>query len=199
MSVCIFGGTFDPPHLGHLVIAEAIRDRLKIDTILFVPAYLPPHKISHSLSSVDARLRMLELAIKGRKGFEISNIEILRKGISFSIDTIRQLKQERGLRREELFFLMGADSLKEFHTWKDPDQILAESRVLVVKRPTFDIKSVQSNFRDKIELIEAPFLEISSSMIRHNVKERAPIDSMVPKAVADYIHREGLYRSCPRR
>lgn len=195
MSICIFGGTFDPPHLGHLAIAEAIRDRLKIDTILFVPAYLPPHKISHSLSSVDDRLRMLELAIKGRTGFEISNIEMLRKGVSFSIDTIRQLKQERGLRREGLFFLMGADSLRELHTWKDPDQILAESRVLVVKRPTCDIKSVQPNFRDKIELIEAPLLEISSSMIRHNVKAGESIDSMVTKAVADYIHRTGLYRS----
>jgi len=195
MSVCIFGGTFDPPHLGHLAIAEAIRDRLKIDAILFVPAYLPPHKTSHPLSSVDDRLRMLELAIKGRTGFEISNIEILRKGISFSIDTIRQLKQERNLQREELFFLMGADSLRELHTWKDPDQILAESRVLVVKRPACDIKFVQPNFRDKIELIEAPLLELSSSMIRHNVKGGASIDSMVTKEVADYIHREGLYKS----
>jgi len=195
MSTCLYGGTFDPPHLGHLAIAEYIRDNLAIETVLFIPAYIAPQKIKRSVSSVEDRLKMLQLAISDHSGLQISEVEIQRKGVSYSIDTIRQIKEEMDIRSKDLYFLIGADSLQEFHTWRDPGKILEESNVLVAGRPGFDIREVPEEFRNKIQMVSAPLIDISATMIRRRIREGKSIRSLVPAPVEDYILRKGLYRS----
>lgn len=195
MSTCLYGGTFDPPHLGHLAIAEYIRDNLAIETVLFIPAYIAPQKIKRSVSSVEDRLKMLQLAISDHSGLQISEVEIQRKGVSYSIDTIRQIKEEMDIRSKNLYFLIGADSLLEFHTWRDPGKILEESNVLVAGRPGFDIREVSEEFRNRIQMVSAPLIDISATMIRRRIREGKSIRSLVPAPVEDYILRKGLYRS----
>ena len=195
MSICLYGGTFDPPHLGHLAIAEYIRDNLNIETVIFIPAYIAPHKIKYSVSSVEDRLKMLQLTISDHSGLQISKVEIQRKGVSYSIDTIRQIKEEMDIRSKDLYLLIGADSLLEFHTWRDPDKILEESSVLVAGRPGFDIREISEEFRNKIQMVSAPLIDISATMIRRRIREGKSIRSLVPALVEDYILRKGLYRS----
>ena len=115
MKVCLFGGTFDPPHLGHLIIAQTIFEAENFDQIVFVPAYQPPHKNGIKISPVDQRLEMLNIAIKENPNFIISDLEIERKGLSYSIDTIMEYKKQNNLKSNELFYLMGSDSLKQFN------------------------------------------------------------------------------------
>jgi len=195
MSICLYGGTFDPPHLGHLAIAEYIRDNLNIETVIFIPAYIAPHKTKYSVSSVEDRLKMLQLAVSDHSELQISEVEIQRKGVSYSIDTIRQIKEEMDIIRKDLYFLIGADSLLEFHTWRDPVKILEESSVLVVRRPGFDIRAVSEEFRNKIQMVSAPLIDISATMIRRKIRDGKSIRSLVPALVEDYILRKGLYRS----
>jgi nicotinate-nucleotide adenylyltransferase len=193
MSICLFGGTFDPPHNGHIRIAESVREQLQIDTVLFIPAFIPPHKQSNYLSSTTDRLTMLKLAIAGKTSLEICEVEIKRQGVSYSIDTIRAIKQTRNLKREELYFLIGADSLLELHLWKDPEMILTEARVLVAARPNFDLNLVRPEFRSEVEIIESPLMDISSSLIRDRIKKGRSIRELVPVAVAAYIREQRLY------
>jgi nicotinate-nucleotide adenylyltransferase len=193
MSICLFGGTFDPPHNGHIRIAESVREQLQIDTVLFIPAFIPPHKQSNYLSSTTDRLAMLKLAIAGKTSLEICVVEIQRQGVSYSIDTIRAIKQARNLKREELYFLIGADSLLELHLWKDPEMILAEARVLVAARPNFDLNLVRPEFRSEVEIIESPLMDISSSLIRDRIKKGRSIRELVPVAVTAYIREQRLY------
>jgi len=195
MRICLYGGTFDPPHLGHLAIAEYIRDKLNIETVLFIPAYIAPHKIKYSVSSVEDRLKMLQLAVSDHSGLQISKVEIQRKGVSYSIDTIRQIKEGMDIKSKDLYILIGADSFLEFHTWRGPDKILEESSVLVAGRPGFDIREVSEEFRNKIQMVSAPLIDISATMIRQRIREGKSIRSLVPALVEDYILRKGLYRS----
>ena len=115
MKKCIFGGTFDPPHIGHLLIAQTICEEEKFDKIIFIPALKNPHKSKDITSSIDKRLKMLEIAVEGNPHFEISDTEIKRGGISYSIDTIKNIKKEQNLKHDELYFLIGSDILKTFH------------------------------------------------------------------------------------
>jgi len=194
MSICLFGGTFDPPHNGHIRIAESVREQLRIDTVLFIPAFIPPHKQRRSLSSTADRLAMLKLAIVGKAGFEISEMETQRKDISYSIDTIRAIKQARNLKREELYFLIGADSLLELHTWNQPEKILAEAHVIVARRPGFNLSAVKQEFLEKVFFINSPLIDISSSIIRANVFRGDNISELVPPAVEEYIITQRLYQ-----
>ena len=120
MKKCIFGGTFDPPHIGHLLIAQTICEAEEFDKIIFVPALKNPHKSVGVTSPIDKRLKMLEIAVEGNPHFEISDIEIKRGGISYSLDTIRHIKKEQNLKCEELYFLIGSDILNDFHKWHEP-------------------------------------------------------------------------------
>jgi len=121
MKTCLFGGTFDPPHFGHLIVAQTIFEAEHFDKIVFIPAHIPPHKKGQKISSLELRLEMLKIAIKDNPNFEISDIEIKRGGISYSLETIRDYKEQTELSRDELFYLIGSDSLKLFHEWENPE------------------------------------------------------------------------------
>ena len=194
MKVCLYGGTFDPPHNGHLAIAEQCQRMLKIDHFLFIPAFSAPHKTNTKTSSVKDRLAMLKLAIQPYAGFEISELEIDRKGVSYSIDTISQIKEYLCLRSDNLFFLIGADSLVELHTWRQPERILDESRVVVAARPHYSVEDVPVNYRNEVEVLSNPLMDISSTEIRQKVQLNEPIRHLVPKSVLDYIECHKLYR-----
>ena len=193
MKVCLFGGTFDPPHLGHLIIAQTIFEAENFDQIVFVPAYQPPHKNGMKISPVDQRLEMLNIAIKENPNFIMSDLEIERKGLSYSVDTIMEYKKQNNLNSNELFYLMGSDSLRQFKKWKDPKMIIDESRVIVAIRPGFRPSDIPNWILAKIQFASIPRIEISSTTIRERWVNDKTIRYMVTESVWQYINKNKLY------
>ena len=193
MKVCLFGGTFDPPHLGHLIIAQTIFEAENFDQTVFVPAYQPPHKNGMKISPVDQRLEMLNIAIKENPNFIMSDLEIERKGLSYSIDTIMEYKKQNNLNSNELFYLMGSDSLRQFKKWKDPKMIIDESRVIVAIRPGFRPSDIPNWILAKIQFASIPRIEISSTTIRERWVNDKTIRYMVTESVWQYINKNKLY------
>ena len=193
MKVCLFGGTFDPPHLGHLIVAQTIFEAENFDQIVFVPAYQPPHKNGMKISPVDQRLEMLNIAIKENPNFIMSDLEIERKGLSYSIDTIMDYKKQNNLNSNELFYLMGSDSLRQFKKWKDPKMIIDESRVIVAIRPGFRPSDIPNWILAKIQFASIPRIEISSTTIRERWISDKTIRYMVTESVWQYINKNKLY------
>jgi len=191
MKICLFGGTFDPPHIGHLLISQTICEVEEFDKILFIPAYNPPHK--KDISPIDHRVEMVKLSISGNPKFELSDIEIKREGISYTIDTIRALKKEMNLTRENTYYLMGSDSLLEFHNWREPEAILNECQVIVAIRPGFRPSDIQHWILHRIQFANIPRYEIASTTIRARWIENMTIRYMVTLPVWDYIHENKLY------
>ena len=193
MKVCLFGGTFDPPHLGHLIIAQTIFEVENFDQIVFVPAYHPPHKKGLKISPFDKRLEMLNIAIKENPNFVISELEIQRKGLSYSIDTIMEYKKQNNLNSEDLFYLLGSDSLKHFKKWKNPKMIIDECKVVVAIRPGFRPSDIPNWILAKIHFASIPRIEISSTAIRERWTEDKTIRYMVTESVWQYINKNKLY------
>lgn len=186
----ILGGTFDPPHNGHLAIAEAALKELNLERMLLIPAKLPPHKTLDEVSSDIDRLEMLELAVKGRPDFEISEIELKRSGLSYTIHTLKELRKSHPYK--ELVFIIGADNISEMETWYQPEAILDIATVAAFNRPGFNPKG---KYISRIELFEMPPSEISSTAIREAVKTGKTITGFVPTAVEEYITKNSLYRA----
>ena len=193
MKVCLFGGTFDPPHLGHLIIAQTIFEAENFDQIVFIPAYQPPHKKGLKISPVDQRLEMLNIAIKENPNFIMSDLEIQRKGLSYSIETIMEYKKQNNIKSKDLFYLMGSDSLKQFKKWKEPKMIINESRVIVAIRPGFRPSDIPNWILAKIQFASIPRIEISSTTIRNRWAEDKTIRYMVTESVWQYINKNKLY------
>ena len=191
MKICLFGGTFDPPHIGHLLIAQTVCEAENFDKILFIPAYQPPHKTE--ITPLRNRLEMLQIAVEGNPNFEISDIEIKRGGVSYSIDTVRIIREETGSGKNDIFYLMGSDSLLDFHNWKDPKKILDECQVIVAIRPGFRPSDIPSWILHRIHFANIPRFEISSSNIRHRWVEYKTIRYMVTLPVWEYINKNNLY------
>jgi len=193
MKKCIFGGTFDPPHIGHLLIAQTICEAEEFDKIIFVPAFKNPHKSEGVSSPIKKRLKMLEIAVEGNPHFEISDIEIKRGGISYSLDTIRHIKKEQNLKCEELYFLIGSDILKNFHNWREPLKILEECQVIVALRPGFKPSSIPNWILSEIQFANIPRFELSATQIRKRWKENKTIRYMVTQPVWEFINENSLY------
>jgi len=191
MKICLFGGTFDPPHIGHLLIAQTVCEAENFDKILFIPAYQPPHKTE--ITPVRNRLEMLQIAVEGNPNFEISDIEIKRGGVSYSIDTVRIIREETGSGKNDIFYLMGSDSLLDFHNWKDPKKIMDECQVIVAIRPGFRPSDIPSWILHRIHFANISRFEISSSNIRHRWVENKTIRYMVTLPVWEYINKNNLY------
>ena len=191
MRICLFGGTFDPPHIGHLLVAQTVCEAEDFDKILFIPAFQPPHK--RDITPVDERISMLELAVEGNPNFEISDVELKRKGVSYTIDTVKAIKTEMSLKNNEIFYLIGSDSLLEFQHWKEPEGILNECQVIVAIRPGFRPSDIPSWFLQRIQFANIPRFEISSTNIRHRWVENKTIRYMVTLPVWEYIEKNNLY------
>jgi len=190
MTTGIFGGTFDPPHLGHLIVAECARSELQLDRVIFIPASLPPHKPDAAVTLGTHRLAMTRLAVTGNTYFAVDDREIRRGGISYTVETLQELSQEP--QSGELVLLIGQDNMRDFSLWKSPERILELSRVVVLTRPGLEFKS-QSARRLAMTLCEVPEIDISSREIRARVREGRSIRYLVPDAVAAYIKQNNLY------
>ncbi len=211
--VGILGGTFDPVHNGHLAVAEAVRQALALSSILFVPAFLPPHKLTYAISAFQHRAAMLDLAVADRPGCFVSRLEAEREGPSYSIDTLRTLRQILG-QDVQLFFIIGMDAFAEIHTWKANRELLDHASFVVIGRPDHCQQScgqtVAANFpghvfneaagcwqgtpgQGAIHPVVMPPIKVSSTEIREVVRQGRSISNLVPAAVADYIEAHGLY------
>lgn len=187
----VFGGTFDPVHVGHLIMAEEVLTRLRLHRVIFMPASRPAHKRSRDLTGVEHRIAMLRLAIRGNDRFAVSRIEADGAGISFTARTLETLAARSP---GDLYFIMGQDSLEEFHTWKDPDRITRLARLVVVPRGDHDLASLDPSLRRRVVFLRPPRIGISSTEIRRRVRRGLPVRYWIPDAVLRYVTRHGLYR-----
>ncbi len=193
----VFGGTFDPIHYGHLVIAEDARVYLQLEIVLFVPARQPPHKPSGSYSAFPHRVRMTELAIADNPHFVLSLLEAERPGPSYTVDTLRQLRTEFGP-DAELYFIIGMDSLANITTWHKPAELLTLCRVVVAERAGYSVdltalEEALPGLRNRLELIDTPELSISSTDLQRRVRSGLAIRYQLPPQVEKYIYEHRLY------
>lgn len=192
----IFGGSFDPPHLGHLIIAQTIANRLELDIITWVPARTPPHKDSTKLSSAEHRYRMTELAISGNPAFEISDIEMNSDQPPWTKFLLERFRQD--FPDDELYLFIGGDSLVEFHTWRNYRELWRLAKIAVAKRPGEDVSNVDREILDNVTIVDTPLIEISATGIRRMVSENISIRYFVPEEVRRYIKENKLYRNADR-
>lgn len=195
--VGVFGGSFDPIHVGHLIIAEILMFRLELERVLFLPAGRPPHKPEQELAADHHRMAMLELAIGGYEPFEICTIDLDRPGSSYTATTLEILKDTLDP-ETDIVFLMGQDSLRDFPTWYQPEKIATLARLGVALRPNVtvsvsDIEAKVPETTGRIHLIDVPLIELSSREIRRQIGAGEPFHFQLPAGVANYITRHGLY------
>lgn len=192
-AIGIFGGTFDPVHMGHLVTAEEVLDLLGLSGIIFTPSYLSPHKHHREVASARDRYEMVRLAIGENPRFSVDDLELARGGTSYTIDTVREMAARHG-DDVLLNLVVGADLMLDFGSWKDPEQVLALTKVIVMSRPGFDLAAVPDEFRGRFEVAEVTRIDISSTLIRERLSRGRSIRYLVPEAVEAYIRAKGLYR-----
>ncbi len=192
MKLGIFGGTFNPPHIGHLIVAECVCDQLQLDRTLFIPSATPPNKRDGSVAPGNERLVMTKMAIDGNQSFEASDIELTRGGVSYSVDTLSALAEMYP--KAHLMLIIGADNLIEFETWKSPEKILSKADLVVVTRPGFDAQAQGGEFGKRATFVKVPQIGISGTDIRRRIKMGKSIRYLVPRPVEEYIVRSGLYR-----
>lgn len=187
MKVGLLGGSFNPVHYGHLILAETARERLGLTKVLFIPSSISPFK-KEDLPLPRHRSAMVSLAVKGHPGFFVSEIELKRGGISFTIDTLRLLQKK--MPGAKFYFLIGSDCLKNLLNWKEAEHLLHLCRFVVAKRPGFPLKAIP----DGVQAIAIPQIDTSSQEIRRRVRLGKSIATQVPKGVEQYIRRHKLYR-----
>ena len=189
-KVGIFGGTFDPIHHGHLITAQSVKEIRNLDKIIFIPAFISPHKQHTKASSAQHRLNMLRLAIENIPFFECSDFEINQHTVSYTVDTLREFKKKY----DEIDLIIGYDNIFDFHTWKEPDELLKLANIVVLKRKS----SHPLNFIDKYvkaaTFVQTRGIEISATDIRMRVSEGLPIYYLVPEIVLNYINKNNLYK-----
>lgn len=196
----VMGGTFDPIHYGHLVAAEVARAEFDLEKVIFIPVGRHPHKKQQKITVPEHRYRMTVLATSSNPGFEVSRIEIDKAGISYSSDTVRNLKKIYG-EDSKIYFITGADAVLELLTWHNIKELLKLCEFIAVTRPGFDkkeleqkIEEISSNYNAEIKRIEVPLLAISSTDIRDRFRNGKPIKYLLPEAVEEYIGENRLYR-----
>ena len=188
MKIGVLGGTFNPVHNGHLVLAEEVCKKLRLDKIILIPTNLPPHKKNINLADTADRYQMLLIATEGRDLFEVSDIEIKKGGKSYTAETLKELRANYG-DSAQIYFIVGSDSLGELPAWKNLDEVLRLAKFTVVNRPGFEMAGLPA----ETETVEIPSIDVSSTEIRRRVKEGVSIDGLVPKSVKEYIEEKRLY------
>lgn len=195
-SLAIFGGTFNPIHNGHLHLVQGFRERLRIDRVMLIPSLIPPHKAAEDLANANDRLEMCRLAAQPH-GLVVSEIELLRKGPSYTVDTLRQL--HHAFPNTELYLLMGADMFLTLEQWREYKELFRLARMCAVPRDE-NGKDALLSYAQKLNALgakthveELSLLPISSTLVRERVKQGLPIAGMVPKPVEDYIFQHHLY------
>lgn len=194
----ILGGTFDPIHIGHLRIAEAVYERIALEQIIFIPAFVPPHKVGQDYAPAEHRYAMTELAVKPYPHFTVSDMELRRSGVSYTIDTLRELRHKYP--EKELYFIIGADSVAQLHTWNSIEEMLQLATFVAAGRPGYEgvmeevVHHLGAAAAERIMLLHTPEYDISSTEIRIRLHEGASLAGLVPRAVEQYINTHNLYR-----
>lgn len=198
MKIGVIGGTFDPIHNGHLIAAEYARTSLNLDKLIFIPSGIHPFKDNKSISHPSKRLDMISLAIDSNKYFEMSSIEIDRKGTTYTIDTIMELREE--YKEDEIYFIIGSDILFEIDKWKSFKELIHLCKFILLYRPGKEedridkkIKELYLSYSIQLKKVKSPIIEISSTEIRARVKKEQSIKYLVPESVEEYILEHNLY------
>jgi nicotinate-nucleotide adenylyltransferase len=195
MRIGIFGGTFDPPHSGHLALARAAIDQLQLDELIFLPANKNPLKKSASQTPAKHRLAMVQKMIESEEKMAVSDMEITRGGVSYSVDTLGELQM---VRPAEYWFIMGADAVKGLPDWRNPQRLMKLCRLAVAVRPPETAETVMmrvpAEFRDKTDVITMSPMDISSTDIRNRIERGLPVTAWVAPGVAKFIQENKLYR-----
>jgi nicotinate-nucleotide adenylyltransferase len=202
MKTGILGGTFDPVHNGHLEIAGKVKNTLKLDEVVYVPAGRSPFKTEYVLTPAEQRLEMLRLAVAGIPSFKISSLEIERPGPSYTVDTITELRRHCAS-GSELYFILGWDSLEGFPAWREPSRIIGMCTLVAVprpgwKKPNLDkLEQAVPGITSRVVFTDGPLVDISASAIRQMVARGEDISYLVPRPVAEYIREHNLYLNRP--
>lgn len=195
MRIGILGGTFDPPHVGHMALAKAAQESLQLDEVIWMPAYQNPLKTKHKAAPAKHRLEMVRLAVADEPNMAVSDSEISRRGPSYTVDTISELQY---VNPAEYWFIVGADSLKTLEKWKQPERLLRMCRIAAAIRPPINpvetLLLLHPDMRPMIDLIEMKPLECSATEIRNTLAKGKSIDRWVSKPVIKYIEEHKLYR-----
>ncbi len=189
MKIGILGGSFNPPHIGHLILAQNVREAMGLDKVIFVPANIPPLKKQEDSLDAETRLHMVDLSIMDNPYFESSKVEIERGGVSYTFETLKIFK-EFFKNKTQLFFIAGSDVLKNIHLWKKKEEIFKLARFIVVTRKNFKIPP---SLPKEIEKFEMETIEISSSQIREKIKRGESIRYVVPESARKFILEKKLY------
>ena len=189
-KIGIFGGTFDPIHNGHLITAQSVIELRNLEKIIFIPAYISPHKQHEKASTAQHRLNMLKLAIDDIPFFECSDYEINQHTISYTIGTLREFKK----RYDQIDLIIGYDNIFQFHTWNEPDEILKLANVVVLRRKSSHPLDYVDKYVEAATFVQTRGIEISATDIRNRVHEGLPIYYLVPEKVLDYIYKHNLYK-----
>jgi nicotinate-nucleotide adenylyltransferase len=201
MRLGVFGGTFDPVHLGHLILAEQCREQARLDQVLFVPSARPPHKLGHELTRFDQRVEMLQLAVSGHPVFRVDELEKEQPGPSYTYLTLEELHRQHG--GAELFLIVGADSVTDLPQWMQPRRILELATLLVVPRPGWELAerdalqcglALPADFPLRLQVVHVPLIDIASREIRQRIAQGQSVRYLIPRAVEAYIADKGLYK-----
>lgn len=198
MRLGVLGGTFDPPHVGHLILAEEGRTRLQLEKVLFVPAGDPWRKAGQEVTPAEHRLAMVRLLLASDPYFEVSTLEVERQGPSYTVDTLESLHQQYGPELE-LYFILGEDALHDLPNWREPARIISLAWLAVAPRPvergtaTPDLEDAVPGRSERIVPLPMPTVDISSTSLRERARAGLSLRYLVPLAVEEYIRRHGLY------
>ncbi len=204
MRVGIFGGTFDPVHLGHLILAEQCREQGRLDQVWFVPAPRPPHKRDEALTRFDQRVEMIHLAIAGQPAFRVDEIEKERSGPSYTVETVAELRRRHPA--DDFALLIGSDTLAEIHTWYEPARLLSMVGLLVMNRPGYPTRTAEQiraalrlpeSAPVRVEVLGSPLIDIASRDLRARAAAGRSLRYLVPRAIEVYIAERYLYRVAP--
>jgi len=192
VRIGLFGGTFDPIHVGHLIVAEEAREQLDLEKMIFIPSGVSPHKHHRKISDPSLRLEMTRLAIQGNEHFELSDFEIGHQAASFTVETVYHFRRTLG-EEAELFLIVGADSILEISTWKEPQKLLSQCEPVVAVRPGFDLDKLEPELLERVRILEGVLVDVSSTDIRKRVAAGRSLKYLVPASVASFILEHKLY------
>ncbi|MEO8512963.1 MAG: nicotinate-nucleotide adenylyltransferase [Ignavibacteria bacterium] len=193
----IFGGTFDPIHTGHLIMAENVMEQIHLDTVLFVPSGKPPLKNPESITDSTIRLKMVKLAIEDNPSFSVSDIDLKQNSDepSYTVNTLLKLRELYSAEQVKFYLIIGMDQLIDLHKWKDPGKLFLLSEVIVINRPGFLIQQVENEYSRRGIFVPVPNIDISSTDIRFRIREKRSIKYLVPAKVENYILENKLYQN----
>ncbi|WP_018133582.1 nicotinate-nucleotide adenylyltransferase [Effusibacillus pohliae] len=198
MKIGLFGGTFDPVHIGHLVAARLAQEAMGLDRVIFIPSGVPPHKREHHISPADRRLRMVELAVADERGFQVSDWELQQPGPSYTVHTVESFSSQYP--EDELYLIVGADMLYDFPNWQSPRRILQLAQLIGMTRPGFPLAECRAELQQalpeaerRVHYVEMPGLEISSTWLRERLQHRQSVRHLIPERVIRFIEENGLY------